>query len=311
VAEAGAYLGILYFLTLWFPQAYRVRVVGVLTLGSAMGNMSGAVLSGTLLDLPGTWGMAGWQWVFIATGVPAILLTLAVLLFLPNDPGEARFLTADEKAWLGSTISREAQPASPHLKILTVLWDSRVLFFVAVYTLILISLYGVIYWLPTMVHGFGVTGGQNGLLNAIPWAIDVVALLSLPRLPSREEAVVSAMAMLALVGLVSFFVSTMVSANWLQFAAIAIGTPCISLMIPCFWSLPARFFSGARAAAPIGAISSVGNLGGFLAQNLTPWVGHAARSNVAAMLVPAICLRMLGIGAVILRPSSSQVATAA
>jgi Major Facilitator Superfamily len=221
--------------------------MAVITLGSALGNMFGSILSGALLDLQGTLGLAGWQWVFIATGVPAMLLTGAVLKWLPNSPHDARFLTGAEKEWIASTVRSEGSP--PERRGLAVLWDARVLFFATVYALIMISLDGVIYWLPTVVHSFGVTGSQNGLLNAIPWATAAIALSSLPELRRREEDVVSRMSVLALVGLVSFFASTMVSSNWARLVAVSIGTPCISLLMPCFWSLPARRWSGPRGAA--------------------------------------------------------------
>jgi MFS family permease len=86
IAEAGCYPGLIYFIGLWFPQSYRVAVVGVLTLGSAFGNMLGSLLGGLLLDLNGALGFAGWQWVFLATGVPAVIMSVLILLLLPSTP---------------------------------------------------------------------------------------------------------------------------------------------------------------------------------------------------------------------------------
>lgn len=97
IAEAGCYPGLIYFITLWFPPSYRVGAVGVLTLGSAFGNMLGSLLGGFLLDLNGTLGFAGWQWVFLATGVPAVIMSFLILLFLPSTPEQGRFLSAPEK----------------------------------------------------------------------------------------------------------------------------------------------------------------------------------------------------------------------
>ncbi len=94
IAEAGLYPGAIYYLTLWFPQQYQTRVVGFLTLGSAFGNMFGSLMGGPLLDLNGLFGLAGWQWVFLVTGLPPIVLTGIVLWFLPNRPADATFLSA-------------------------------------------------------------------------------------------------------------------------------------------------------------------------------------------------------------------------
>jgi MFS family permease len=299
-AEAGAYPGIIYYFTLWFPKTYRARVLGFLTLGSAFGNMFGSLVSGALLDLDGTLGLSGWQWVFIATGFPAIVLTPIVLAFLPNVPAKATFLSDAEKAWLLAEMSRESTPA--HVgNPFTAIWDRRVLLLSFTYMLILASLYGVIYWLPTVVKAFGATGTQNGILSSIPWMIAAVFLIILPRRMRQERVVLTAMVVISALGLVCFYLSTTVPENWMRLVAMSIGTPCISLLFPCLWFLPSLFFTGTRAATAIATISTIGNLGGFFAQNAMPWVAQAAGAAVAAMLVPSICLTGVGILAIYMR----------
>jgi MFS family permease len=293
-AEAGAYPGIIYYFTLWFPKEHRAKVLGFLTLGSAFGNLFGSLVSGFLLDLDGALGMAGWQWVFLVTGLPAVLLTPFVLLCLPNGPADAKFLSASERNWLTDRLGRE-EPARQHGNPLTVLWDKRVLLLAVVYMLILTSLYGVIYWLPTVVRGFGVSGTQNGLLSAIPWILGAIALIAIPRHLRKEKTVLMAMITICCLGLVCFYLSTTLPQNWMRMVAMSIGTPCISLLFPCLWFLPSLFFSGQRVAMAIAAISTIGNLGGFFAQNLMPWVANFAGSPVAAMLVPACALTLVGL----------------
>jgi len=97
VAEAGFYPGVIYYLTQWFPQSYRTRVLGFFTLGSALANMLGSLVGGLLLSLGGTWDLQGWQWVFIATGIPAILIAFVALKYLPNSVQVAPFLSQAEK----------------------------------------------------------------------------------------------------------------------------------------------------------------------------------------------------------------------
>jgi nitrate/nitrite transporter NarK len=167
--------------------------------------------------------------------------------------------------------------------------------------LILASLYGVIYWLPTVVKAFGATGTQNGFLSSIPWMIAAVFLVILPRRLRQERVVLTAMVGIASVGLVCFYLSTTVSENWMRLVAMSIGTPCISLLFPCLWFLPSLLFSGTRAATAIATISTIGNLGGFFAQNAMPWVAHTTGAPVAAMLVPSICLAAVGILAIYMR----------
>ncbi|MFN7978554.1 MAG: MFS transporter [Vicinamibacterales bacterium] len=294
VAEAGAYPGIIFFTTLWFPQAYRARVMAIVTLGSAFGNMFGSLVSGPLLDLNGALGLKGWQWIFVATGVPAVLIGIAVYLFLTDEPAKATFLSADEKAWLQESLARENTAKADHGSVWQVLWDVRVLGLSLVYTLILTALYGVIYWIPTVVRAFGVTGTQNGLLSALPWMVAAVLLMIVPSRIRKHETALASMVVLSVVGVVAFLTSTMANNNALRLLGMVIGTPCISLLLPSFWTLPSRFLSGARAATGIAAISSFANLGGFASQNLMPMVAEWGGFPAAAMIVPTICLALLG-----------------
>ena len=299
VAEAGLYPGILYYMTLWFPQRHRTRVMGLFTLGSALGNMLGAMLGGPLLDLDGLFGFAGWQWVFLATGAPPILLTFVVLKYLPATPMAASFLAPAERTWLTQRIAAEKSPSMHADRPLAALWDWRVLGFALVYMLMSTSLYGVSYWLPTVVKGFGVSATTNGLLNMIPWGFSALMLAWLPRRLRRDRTMLRAVTVIAICGIACFVASTQLPSNSLRFAALVLGAPCIQLLYPCFWSIPPRFFTGARAAASIAAINSIGNLGGFWGQNLMPYVGNVTRSTILPMLVPAACLTVLGLAALI------------
>ncbi len=300
VAEAGAYPGIIFYLTLWFPKRYQVQAVALLTIGSPLGNMFGSLFGGAFLDLNGLFGLAGWQWVFIVTGAPAVILFVLILRFLPDNPLKADFLAPAEKAWLADELRRDETAAAMHTSPLRVLIDLRVWWFALVYTMITLALYGIIYWLPTVVMGFGTTGTQNGLLNALPWAVAAVVLVWLPRHLREYRTVLVGMALIALCGMSAFFTSTMLTQNWMRYVALAVGTPCVSLLFPCFWYLPSQIFKGAHAAAAIAAISTIGSLGGFVAQNLMPWVAHWTGSALAAMAVPATSLALLAVSALIM-----------
>ncbi|MGH6862383.1 MAG: MFS transporter, partial [Phyllobacterium sp.] len=251
-AEGGLYPAAIFYLTLWFPQRHRARAVGLLTLGSAFGNMLSALIAGPLLDMHGFAGMSGWQWVFIITGIPPILLSVIVLKYLPNEPAQATFLSARDKRWLNDNRSEPEHHGSP----LAAVVDPHVLGLAAVYTLINISLFGVIYWLPTVIKSFGATGTQNGLLNAVPWALAAVLLLILPRRLQTERSVITATTIITLIGVCCFVAATMLPSNTLRFVAMAIGTPCISILFPCFWFFPSKLFKGARAATGIAVINT-------------------------------------------------------
>jgi MFS family permease len=302
LAEAGAYPGIILYLTQWFPAAYRVRVLALLTLGSALGNMLGSLMAGALLDLNGTLGLQGWQWIFLLTGLPAVLLCGLTLWLLPDKPATARFLKSEERTWLAAAISLPDSAGQEHGRgLIAALLQPQTLLLAFMYTMIMMSLYGVIYWLPSVVHSFGYKGTANGLISAIPWAVTAVALPIASRNIRTESAVFGAMIVYALVGLLAFGLCAIADDKRLQLLALAIGTPCISLLLPNFWFLPSRLFTGAQAAVCIASISSVGALGGFGAQNAMPAVALLSGSPVGAMLVPSTCLVTLLVCTLLLR----------
>ena len=115
-SEAGLYPGVIYYLTLWFPQRHRVRMLGYFTVGSSLGNMVGAPICGWLLDKGGLFGLQGWQLVFIITGIPSVLLTFVVLFLLPASPREAKFLSDHERNWLARTLEAESAQARKSAK---------------------------------------------------------------------------------------------------------------------------------------------------------------------------------------------------
>ena len=103
-AEAGFFPGVLFALTLWFPQDHRGRMIGWFMIASAIANAVGAAIGGMLLDLDGTLGFKGWQWVFLATGVPAVLLAGVVFMILPEGPHKATWLDKTGRDWLTDTL---------------------------------------------------------------------------------------------------------------------------------------------------------------------------------------------------------------
>jgi MFS family permease len=298
-AEAGFFPGVLYALTLWFPQDYRGRMVGWFMIASAIANAIGAAVGGALLDLDGLMGLRGWQWVFLATGGPAIILAVVVLAVLPDRPERARWLDAEGKAWLHGVL--EAERAGSHIvdhaNPFRVLLDRRVILLALLFVAFPLSAYGLSYWLPTVVKGFGVSNTTNGLLNIIPWVCVALALWWNPRHAARDHEQTWHIVVPALLGAACLILSVLVPGNALKFAFLCLAAAGIFAGQPVFWTLPATFLKGATAAAGIAAINSVGNLGGFVAQNVVPWIKDATGSNLTPMLFLAACL-LLGAGMV-------------
>ncbi|KRA64188.1 MFS transporter [Caulobacter sp. Root656] len=288
VTEAGFFPGVLYVLTLWYPQAHRARMVGLFMIASAVANAVGSAVGGLLLDLDQVLGLAGWQWVFLATGVPAVLLAPYVLWKLPDGPTQAKWLPEAGKAWLAGVLDHERGGAvDDHRGAWKAMFDPRVLLLAGLYIGMPLGAYGLSYWLPTIVKSFGVSNTVNGLVNVIPWLLVAVALWLVPRHAARHGASAWHIAGPTLVAAVALTLSVILPGAALKFAMLCVAAPAIFSAQPVFWSLPPSFLSGPRAAAGIAAINAIGNLGGFIAQNLVPLVRDATGSDLAPMLALA------------------------
>jgi len=296
VCEAGFFPGVLYLLTLWFPKDYRGRMIGLFMIFSALANAIGAPLGGMLLELDGFLGYAGWEWVFLATGLPAVIAGIVTFFYLDDTPQKAKFLTEDEKRWLQDRIASENSGMEDHadngFKALT---NPRVLLMSLCYVGFPLAAYGLSYWLPTIVKSFGVSDIANGFINIIPWVIVAIALYVVPSAADKSENKTPYIVIPAFVGALCLLLSALVTNPALQFSFLCVAAAGIFAGQPVFWSLPSRFLKGAGAAAGIAAINSVGNLGGFVAQNVVPGIRDYTGSTIAPMFFLAACLAFAGI----------------
>ena len=301
VAEAGFFPGVLFVLTLWYPQARRARMVGWFMIASAVANAIGSLVGGALLNLGGLWGLAGWQWIFVATGVPAVLMAPVVLMALPSRPADARFLSTSDKAWLaGELAAEQGQPVEE--SAWRAMTHPDVLRLAALYFAMPLGAYGLSYWLPTIVRGFGATDLQNGLLNVVPWICVALALWVVPRHAARRGASRWHIVAPMLIAAAALMGSVVLPGVGLKFALLCVAAAAVFAGQPMFWSVPQRLLTGAHAAAGLAAINSIGNLGGFVAQNAVPAVRDATGSNLAPMAFLSVALTLSAVGFFLLLP---------
>lgn len=313
VAEAGFFPGVLFLLTLWFPKDYRGRMVGLFMIFSALANAVGAPIGGMLLDLDGLFGHAGWQWVFLATGVPAVVAGIVTFFYLDDTPEQAKFLSGDEKRWLHDRLARENSGMEEHADNgFKALVNPRVLLMALCYVGFPLAAYGLSYWLPTIVKGFGVSNTANGFINIIPWLVVALALWFVPNAADRSDRKTLYIVGPAFIGATCLAMSVLATSPVLQFTFLCVAAAGIFAGQPVFWSLPSRFLKGAGAAAGIAAINSVGNLGGFVAQNVVPWIKDSTGSDILPMMFLAVCLATAGVLVIIVgrMMAARQAATA-
>ncbi|MFE7245311.1 MFS transporter [Streptomyces sp. NPDC057580] len=264
VTEAGFYPGVIYFLTKWYPNRHRARVFGLFIFANPVSFALGNPLLGLLSSLDGTLGLAGWQWIFLVTGLPAVALGVVTLVYLPEGPEKAKWLSDAQREWIRSELDREAGPRHDRGNPLAPLKSGRVWFFVLQFLMLIVAAYGLSFWLPTIVKGFGVSDTVTGLLTAIPYVCAAVALVVLPRSADRHRDYYWHMGLpLALAG-VAMGLSLFVDSPVLRLALMSVAAAGILGPQPIFWSLSSQLFTGVRAASTVATINSVGNLGGWL-----------------------------------------------
>ena len=321
LAEAGFYPGVIVYLTHWFPSRDRTRALAYFFVATPIAQIVSPKLSNLLLAIgtdekvggvtvhhPEVWGLEGWQWVFIAWGIPAVLLGVAVLVYLTDKPSEARWLATDEREALEAELRRAKaeSAAAGHMTVGQALTNPKVLILAGAYFCSVTGNYGVEFFMPKILERWyslnmntltwlvilppmgSLAGqlfvgwnsdrtGERRLHTVLPMYLGAVSLAVLAIIPAPPLAVALALFLLALTGLKAY--------------------------LPAFWSLPSLFLAESAAAGSIGFINSVGNLGGWIGPWMLGWLDRVTGSfrgglTVLAMSisVAATIILVLGVG---------------
>ncbi len=289
IAEAGFFPGIIFYLTLWFPSAYRGRIIGYFMAAIPLSSVIGSPISGQLLNLGGYAGLAGWQWLFVIESVPALVLAFVVFFYLTDRPADARWLAPDQRAWLTRRLSdeHEVRTAARHFSVLQALGDTRVLLLAFVYFGAVAANYSLGFFLPQIVRDFGLSFGWTGVVSAIPYVAGVVGMVywgwHSDRTGERREHV----ALAALVAGAGIVASTLVDSPTGKMIAFTIAGFGVFAVLPVFWTLPTTFLSGTAAAGGIAIINSIGNLSGFAGPFVMGKMKDATGSYAVGLLAVA------------------------
>ena len=292
VAEAGFFPGIILYLTYWYPAARRARMTALFMSAIALSGVIGGPLSGWIMQsFAGMGGLKGWQWLFVLEGLPSVAVGIATLFYLDDSIDGAKWLTSPEKELLKRNISLD-NASKQHLSISAVFKDGRVWLLGLIYFSFVMGLYGVSFWLPTIIKATGVKDAfQIGMLTAIPYGSAVVAMIFVSRSADRTGERRWHIAVPALLGAVGLILSVTWGQNTvLAMTALTLATMGILTTLPLFWSLPTSFLAGAGAAAGIALINSVGNLAGFVSPFAVGWLKDMTQSTNAGMYLLSVSL---------------------
>ncbi|HNQ88176.1 MAG TPA: MFS transporter [Verrucomicrobiota bacterium] len=297
-AEAGFFPGVILYLTYWFPARERARAVALFATGGVIAGIVGSPISGLILGMNGLAGLAGWQWLFLIEGIPAVLLGLIVLIVLPKGPRHARWLTSSECAWLESRIAAEetgSGQARRH-RLAEAFTSRRVWLLCLLYFLLNVGGYGYEMWLPSIVKDFSKSSDAAvGFLNALPYLAAAVAMVAVGRYSDRTGHRRWPVALGAGVSAVGFALSGWLQSPYLAIAALILAFVGLKSTLGPFWALGTTFLSGTAAAGGIALINSVGNLGGFAGPYLVGVIKDLTGSNLAALLMLGGALLAMGL----------------
>ena len=270
VAEAGFFPGIILYLTYWFPAARRGRATSLFLTAVAVAGIVGGPASGWILHtLDGRNGWQGWQWIFLLEAVPSLVLGVLAWVYLEDRVKNAQWLTLEERELIARDIAaEESRKADGSLG--SVLGNGKVWLLAFVYFAVVSGLYGVSFWLPTIIKAMGVADPLRvGFISAIPWAFGVVAMILVARSADRHLEHRWHTALSCVAGAVGLLVSVAFHSDvMLSMAGLTLCTMGIMSALPVFWSNPTAILGGSAAAVGIAFINSVGNLAGFA----IPWV---------------------------------------
>ncbi|MFM0229590.1 MFS transporter [Paraburkholderia sediminicola] len=284
VAEAGFSPGIMLYVSQWFPARTRGRIIAIFMTALPISGVIGSPLSAWLMtSAPDFAALRGWQWMFLCEGLPAILCGIAFWFLVPDRIDDATWLDASEKA----TLKAEVGGVTAHHSgsFARGLSDARVWLLCVIYFAFVAALYGVSFWLPTLVKALGFTGiRQIGLMTALPYAAAVVTMLVLAWNSDRTGERRKHLALAGLFSAVCLVLSVLLRATpmW-SFVALIAAMAGIVTTIPLFWNLPTAFLKGATAATGFALITSIGNLSGFVAPYLVGVVTDSTGSTASGM----------------------------
>jgi len=293
LAEAGFFPGVIVYLTRWFPRQDRARAFALFLMATPVAQVLSPLLINPMMKIgttekvggvdvvhPALWGLHGWQWVFVAWGIPAVLLGLCVLFWLTDRPAQAKWLAQEEREALEAELAREAaeHQGRSHMTLPQALRQPRVLVLALAYFCVVTANYGTEFFMPKFLQTwYGLKVSEITYLVILPpiFALAGQALVGWSSDRTRERRLHTVIPIA--IGCVALALLPLSPGMLpLTMALLITARTGIKAYQPAFWTLPSTFLTSTAAAASVGFINSIGNLGGFVGPNI---VGKVYKST--------------------------------
>jgi ACS family tartrate transporter-like MFS transporter len=289
VAEAGFFPGVTYYLAAWFPTRMRTRMLAWFLVAIPVSSLVGGPLSGLLLELDGLFGLRGWQWLFIAEGLPAVILGAVVLRVLADTPASASWLTDEEKNILTAMLAEERRER-PKTDLRSALLDIRVIILALVQFGFTLGSYGVGIFLPQIIKGGGLSNVAVGFLAAVPYVFASLGMLWWAWHVDRTGKKIGNLTIACGLGAVGLVGSVLSGNLTVALTALTVALVGITSARAIFWPIPTRFLTAVGAAGGLAFINSIGTIGGFAGPYLMGWLRDFTGSFEAGLLAMAAIL---------------------
>ncbi|NWB91227.1 MFS transporter [Pseudomonas agarici] len=292
VAEAGFFPAILLYISQWFPSSRGAKVTALFMAAIPMSGVIGAPLSGWIMhSLSGVQNLAGWQWLFILEGLPTIIVGVFAYFYLTDRIEDARWLDEEEKKVLSHNINKESSGKPLH-RMMDGLKDPKIWLLSFIYLFFTMGLYGVSFWLPTLIQASGVTDSMHlGLLTAIPYACAVVSMILVGRSSDRLKERRWHLAVPGVLAAVGFLISAAFQSDILiSLPALCLATMGVMTTISQFWTLPPAILTGAAAATGIALANSIGSASGFISPFIMGTINAATHNTSAGIIMLSVVL---------------------
>jgi len=294
-AEAGFFPGIIFYLTHWFPSRERARAISLFMTATQIAGVVGGPLSGVLLAMNGVWHLAGWQWLFLAEGIPALVLGAAAAKYLPDAPEHASWLNSAEQTMLAARLALERE-SHPHHTLRSALSNGNVWLLALLYFTIVFGHYGIALWLPQILKGFGgMSDLRVGVLSSLPFLTAAIVMVIVAKHSDSHEERRWHLALSAFGGAIALAASAVARSPLLSLLTISIAAAGVSSTAGPFWTMPAGFLEGTAAAGGIAFINSTGNLAGFVGPSVVGLIRQATGSFAGGLLAMALAVLIAGI----------------
>ncbi|MCY1673016.1 MFS transporter [Novosphingobium sp. SL115] len=287
-SEGGLSSGLMLYLSLWAPERFRASILAIPITSISVAQVIGAPISGVLLDLDQPLGMESWRFMFLIEALPALALAAFAWAYFPDRPADARWLTADERAWIAANVKGAAKPAATDDpgERWAVLRSPIGWMCAAIWFCILASNYGIMFWLPQVVKSLsGLSSTATGLIVALPWAASGIGLILNARHSDRTGERYLHVAIPALLGGIGLLLANLFGAGLPGLIALVIGGACTGCTVAAFWAIPTRLLSPGSLAMGIVAINMTGSLAGATVPPLMGLLKEASGSFLPPTLL--------------------------